>query len=187
MKRISSYASKLMDAVKSSTIPKNIAEPILTNFEIPPVTNSRVFITSVIDKMGEQYIDEKYPVEYFLSVSLPAPDDKYFQYYNNHQYEMLFLLFIYIWVLCIKMYIKHHFTYHNKPISLHIEDKNSTAHSKFINDTSISFVEIEPKVQRVRLQKVLLQYNYEKTIKKLSQIFVFILLFVFSKNVENAI
>ena len=100
---------------------------------------------------------------------------------------MLFLLFIYIWVLCIKMYVKHHFTYHNKPISLHIEDTNSTAHSKFVNDTSISFAEIEPKVQRIRLQKVLLQYNYEKTIKKLSQIFVFILLFVFSKNVENAI
>jgi hypothetical protein len=80
MKRISSYASKLMDAVKSSNIPKNIVEPILTNFEIPPVTNSRVFITSVIDKMGEQYIDEKYPFEYVLTVSLPATDDKYFQY-----------------------------------------------------------------------------------------------------------
>jgi hypothetical protein len=100
---------------------------------------------------------------------------------------MLFLLFIYFLVLYVKMYSKLYFTNYNKPISLHIEDTNSTAHSKFVNDTSISFVEIEPKFQRIRLQRILSQYNYEKTIKKFSQIFVFILLFVFSKNVENAI
>lgn len=178
MKRISSYASKLMDAVKSANLPKNIAEPI---FEITPVTNYRVFITSFVNKMGEQYIDEKYPIEYALTASLPTPDDKYFQYYNNHQFDMLFLLFIYFCVLYFKMCAKY-----DTQISSHIDDTNSTVHSKFINDTSISFVEIEPKFQRIKLQKMLSQYKYEKTIKKLSQMFVFIILFVFTKNVDNA-
>ena len=186
MKRISSYASKLMDAVKSANLPKNIAEPI---FEITPVTNYRVFISSFVNNMGEQYIDEKYPIEYALTASLPTPDDKYFQHYNNHQFDMLFLLFIYFCLLYFKTYAKQQILHVNddKQISVHIDDKNSTAHSKFINDTSISFVEIEPKFQRIKLEKILSQYKYEKTIKKLSQMVVFILLFVFSKNVDNAI
>lgn len=185
MKRISSYASKLMDAVKSSNLSKNIAEPI---FEITPVTNYRVFVTSFVNKMGEQYIDEKYPIEYALTASLPTPDDKYFQYYNNHQFDMLFLLFVYFCVLYFKICAKHQMLHDddNAQTYSHMDDANSTVHSKFINDTSISFVEIEPKFQRIKLQKILSQYKYEKTIKKLSQMFVFIILFVFTKNVDNA-
>ena len=122
MKRISSFASKLMDSVNNSSLHKNInivlpEKPVMPQMpEMKQWIVIRNLIPSILDNFEEKYIEECSPLNLAL-YSSSIPENKY-----NHSYDLIIFIFL---VLYINQYVKHN---HLKIVSKPNENANATPH-----------------------------------------------------------
>lgn len=104
MKRISSFASKLMDSVNNSSLPKNINIVLPDKPTMPEIKQLiviRNLIPSILNNFEEKYIEEYSPLSVAL-YSSSIPENKY-----NHYYDLVIFMFL---VLYVNQYMKNRYS-----------------------------------------------------------------------------
>ena len=96
MKRISSFTSKLMESVNSSSLPKhlNIGLHELSDIKTPDIKQmvNRNIVSSFLNNFEEKYIEEYSPLNLALYTS-SIPENQI-----NHSYDIIFFILMLLYL-----------------------------------------------------------------------------------------